>query len=170
MARLVLPSTEFKSSFLEAMSEFIDEGRSLDAHSYPICQPFDDFLVSRQKENTNPKPGDGRMANTDFWLIEKFSFVGRLNIRYELNETLREFGGHLGYEIRPSLRRRGYGKQILTLGLEKAKKYGLSRLLVICNEDNFASRKFIESAVGQCENTITEPNSKIRKMRYWILV
>ena len=50
----------------------------------------------------------------------------------------------------------------LELGLAEARKQGLERVLITCDEDNEASRRTILSAGGVYENTID------RSQRYWI--
>ena len=74
----------------------------------------------------------------------------------------KEEGGHIGYSIRPSQRRKGFAKLQLELGLAEARKQGLDRVLITCDEDNEASRRTILSAGGVYENTID------RSQRYWI--
>ena len=101
-------------------------------------------------------------------MIDKNAFIGRLSLRHELNEFLLKIGGHIGYEIRPSRRKQGYGTEILRLGLEKAKELGLHRVLVTCDEDNIGSKKIIEHNGGKFENSIEIDGDKVKKLRYWI--
>jgi Acetyltransferase (GNAT) domain len=95
-----------------------------------------------KKDRSKLKPGI--VPGSDFWLIDNNEFIERLSLRYELNEFLLKMGEHIGYEIRPSKRKRGYGAEILRLGLQKAKELGLQRVLVTCDEDNIGSKKIIE--------------------------
>ena len=53
--------------------------------------------------------------------------------------------GHIGYDIAPSFRGRGYGKQMLKFALIEAKKLGITKVLITANEDNYASRRVIEA-------------------------
>jgi len=56
--------------------------------------------------------------------------VGRVSIRHELNDFLAEFGGHIGYAVRPQFRRRGHATEILRQALVVARGEGVERVLV----------------------------------------
>jgi predicted acetyltransferase len=79
-------------------------------------------------------------------------WIGHLTFRPLINARYLQRGGHIGYEIRPSKRRQGYGTAMLRLGLDEARAHGLDRVLLTCNEDNAGSRKVIERNGGQLEN------------------
>jgi predicted acetyltransferase len=85
-----------------------------------------------------------------------------------LNDFLLKQNGHIGYFIRPSKRKMGYGKKILQLGLLEAKKMGLPKVLITCDEDHFASQKIIEANGAILENIIETENGKPKTRRYWI--
>ena len=89
-------------------------------------------------------------------------------LRHEVNEHLLQMGGHIGYDIRPSRRRQGYGKLILKYGLDRAKILGLERVLLTCDEDNLGSRRIIESHAGMLENIIEVEQWSAKVCRYWI--
>jgi len=57
--------------------------------------------------------------------------VGRVSIRHELNDFLAEFGGHIGYAVRPQCRRRGHATEILRQSLVVARGEGVERVLVV---------------------------------------
>ena len=99
-----------------------------------------------------------------FWLIEGDAFIGEANVRHELIKE----GGHVGYGIRPSRQRQGYGKLILALALEECRRLGLARVLVTCLEDNLASARIIEANGGELENVIDDPAGRGPLRRYWI--
>ena len=85
------------------------------------------------------------------------------------SRSLRE-GGHIGYEVPPLRRGRGYGKLFLRLALARAMTKGLTRILITCNEENEGSRRIIESAGGKLENRVvsSEPANEGRIVnRYW---
>ena len=122
--------------------------------------------LHEKKHRSKLKPGI--VPGSDFWLIDNNEFIGGLSLRHELNENLLKIGGHIGYEIRPSKRRQGYGTEILRLGLEKAKELGLQKVLVNCDEDNIGSKKIIEHNGGVLENAIDIEGDPVKKLRYWI--
>lgn len=69
--------------------------------------------------------------------------VGRVSVRFALNDLLRENGGHIGYAVRPSFRGRGAASEILRQALVIARAEGVHRALVTCDVDNAASARAI---------------------------
>ena len=106
------------------------------------------------------------MPATALWLVDNGEFIGSLSLRHRLNENLLKMGGHIGYSIRPSARKRGYGTKILELALPIAKSLGIDKVLVTCDDDNTGSAKIIEKNGGVLENKV-EHEGKLKR-RYWI--
>jgi predicted acetyltransferase len=77
-------------------------------------------------------------------------------------------GGHIGYEIRPTQRKRGYGKLILRLALQEARALGIDRALLTCDCTNAASRRIIEANGGMLEDELQQGDGKPSKLRFWI--
>jgi predicted acetyltransferase len=103
-----------------------------------------------------------------FWLVDGETYVGRVNLRHRLNPRLRRLGGHIGYEIHPSLRRRGYGTRALALALERARALGLHRVLLVCAEENVGSRRIIEANGGRLEGIFRVRERPEPVCRCWI--
>jgi predicted acetyltransferase len=164
---LVDPSNDYRDEFLAAQREFAGEGQ----RRYDLQRIANDFprfvhhlLLQRDRSQVEP----GLVPFSDYWLIDNDEYIGRLSVRHELNDFLFRIGGHIGYEIRPSKRRRGYGYKILFLGLEKARELGFRRVLLTCDEDNIGSKKIIERNGGVFENATYVAGGSVRKLRYWI--
>ena len=94
--------------------------------------------------------------------------VGMIQFRHELNDYLREYGGHIGYSVRPNERRKGYAGRMLAECLEVCRVFGLDRALVTCNEDNEGSRRTILGCGGVYENTLYSERDGASHQRYWI--
>lgn len=93
--------------------------------------------------------------------------VGTIQLRYELNDYLLTRGGHIGYGVRPSERRKGYASAMLGQVLAIARELGIDRVLITCDEDNVASARTIMRCGGVLENEHTDDEGKTVK-RYWI--
>jgi predicted acetyltransferase len=158
--------TSYRDTYLEAVREFQTEGRYLDWMVEELLVQFPQFVQSLQARKTHPLPG--RVPETVYWLVDGETFIGRLSLRHELNPSNSLVGGHIGYEIRPSRRRQGYGTAILRLGLEKARDMGLQQVLVTCDDTNIGSRKIIEINGGIWQDTNTIPGHSVPVRRYWI--
>ena len=104
-----------------------------------------------------------------FGFASNGSIAGRIAIRHELNEALLKIGGHIGYGIVPSMRGQGYASEILALALPFCRsELRLDRVLLTCDDDNFASIRTIEKSGGVLENKLLEDGMRIAKRRYWI--
>ena len=134
-------------------------------HPNPI-ENFAKFL-DKIKDYANGEniPKD-HVPQVDYWLINNEKFIGRVAIRLRLTPALRKLGGHIGYAIRPSARKKGYGTAMLNMALEKAKNIGLKKVLLGCNETNTGSKKIIEKNGGVFDKRY--PLDGKMKLSFWI--
>ncbi len=166
--RLVDPSIGYMDSFIEAMAEYQREGRYSEYVLEGLRRDFPSFIAALEAESRGEGLPDGYVPQTTYWLVDGGTFVGRVSIRRRLTESLLREGGHIGYDIRPSRRRQGYGTRILALALPRAGRLGIPRALVTCDDDNIGSAKIIESNGGVLENVVTTDPDRPPKRRYWI--
>lgn len=112
-----------------------------------------------------------RCPSETFFLIRKDDdkIVGMINIRYKLNEAMLKFGGHIGYGIRPTERRKGYNKINLYLGLIKANEdFELEKVMLDCSVDNLGSDKTIQALGGVLERSEIDSSDGSLTNVYWI--
>ncbi len=107
------------------------------------------------------------VPHSSFWLVdENQNILATSNLRHTLNDKLWITGGHIGYGVAPSARRKGCATKILKLTLLEAKKLGIGKALVTCSKSNIGSAKSILKNGGKfwkeipMENRITQ--------YYWI--
>ena len=85
-----------------------------------------------------------------YWLMSDGVPVGQGNLRHRLTDALREAGGHIGYAVASDQRGKGYGKELLRLLLEEARRIGITEeILVTVYPDNTASRHVAEANGGE---------------------
>lgn len=165
---LAEPSFAYKASFLEALRELHQEERYLEHDPDWLADNahFAALIERLASLRTNPPPG--WVPASELWLISGGEYIGRASIRHQLNDSLRQYGGHIGYEIRPSRRGQGYGRLICRLALEHARALGLDRVLITCDETNIASRRIIEANGGRFEQAIQIESRPIRTLHFWV--
>jgi predicted acetyltransferase len=159
------PDEKYKDSYIAAMREMEKEGRP-PAWKYEMLEMhFDEFVQMLLDDETDSSAG--RVPMTAFWLIVDKEYAGRVDIRHYLNERLEKFGGHIGYDIRPTMRRKGYGKLQLKLALQEAWALGMERALITCDDDNIGSIKIIEANGGVLQDKV-DNGRHVLSRRYWI--
>lgn len=162
---LVELDADLKDKFLEMAADYASAG---DDRYQKDAEDYEGFLKRLEMYRTGRDlPSHLVRANT-FFLLAGDELIGRGDLRHELNDFLSVMGGHIGYDVRPSERRKGYGSLILELTLEKAREIGLKRVFLTCDADNKASAKIIEKHGGKLEKQMFyEPKGKIIS-QYWI--
>jgi predicted acetyltransferase len=109
------------------------------------------------------------LVHSSFLLAEDGGeLVGRVCVRFELNDYLAVKGGHIGYGVRPRFRRMGYATEILRQGVALARTAGVSRVLVVCDDDNVGSAAVIERCGGVLEAVVARDDGDPPIRRYWI--
>jgi len=164
-ATLIKPTEELSEEFLAMAKEYFSAGE--DRYQSALGDsPAYIRGISDAARGINLLPG--RVPYTTFWLASGRRLIGRSSIRHQLTPDLEHEGGHIGYDIRPSERRKGYGTLILRLTLDEARRLGISRALLTCDSDNVASAKIIEKNGGKFQDEGVSKRSGKLITRYWI--
>jgi len=168
---LVKPDLSMAEEIMEYKKEFLAADSSMDGTT-PLrtCETAEQWLeIIGRMENPETVPAHW-VPSTQYVYLRKSDnrIVGMIQLRHELNEYLKNFGGHIGYSVRPSERRRGYAGSMLAEFLPVCRRMGLGRVLVTCLTGNVASRRTILKNGGVYENTAFEPELRANLERYWI--
>ena len=174
---LEIPSIERKNEIIDYINEFvlynsdINGAGSLDKilEGYTFEQALERCLNMQDKEYAKKL---GRCQSKTFLLIRENDdkIVGTINVRWNLTESMKQFGGNIGYGIRPTERRKGYNKINLYLGLIEAQKLGLDRVMLVCDVNNLGSAKTMQSLGGVLERTEVDPSDGVLTSVYWFNV
>ncbi|WP_242261539.1 GNAT family N-acetyltransferase [Bacillus cereus group sp. BfR-BA-01453] len=166
---LLTPTTDLQEEYLDFYNEWKDSGETMipwvitkDPSNFPAM--VQELLDAHNGINLP----DSLVPDSTYWLVTDHNrIVGAVNIRHSLTEHLFNAGGHIGYGIRPSERRKGYATKLLALSLEKAKQLNITKALIVCDEVNTASEKTILHNGGlRDEDFIEEDGNVVR--RFWI--
>lgn len=173
---LVAPAERVHASFLAAMAEFRAEGRGGPDDESMVGREIREFggrwetptgfaeyarALREQALEDAPRPS-GFVPCTTLWWVDGAEYLGRLAIRHRLTPYLREIGGHIGYDVRRSARRRGHATRMLRAALPVACDLGIESALITCDEDNVPSRKVIEKNGGVLEDQRGDV------LRFWV--
>jgi predicted acetyltransferase len=122
----------------------------------------------RDSENGRNIPAD-KVPQSTYWLVsDRERVIGIVRVRHRLNEQLLQYGGHIGYYVRPSERGKGYGRLALRLGLEELRRLGVDRALLTVNPTNKFSKRVILANGGVQDRQGADPVSGEIVDRYWI--
>lgn len=173
MIELTLPTVDRADSWRSSVAEF-PPGAVLHGFGYDgqlatdlaTVEGFTDFVTSLRNAERGVGQPDGWVPCTTYWIVDSAqpgTVLGSLALRHHLeNDFLREYGGHIGYGVRPSARRRGVASAALRAALPRARTLGLDRVLLTCDDDNLPSRATIEGCGGAFERMAGQ------RRRYWI--
>lgn len=162
MLTLIAPHADAYDAWKDCLHDFGDGPLDGSGFNQEAAAPnlsrdgFEQYLKQRLTEgDTSVEPAPGRVHCSYYWIVEdgQDEILGFLAIRHELNDFLFNYGGHIGYSVRPSARRRGVATKALAESLRLAPGLGIEDVLVTCVEENEASRAVIEGNDGQYEDT-----------------
>jgi predicted acetyltransferase len=168
---LIKPNFDYINEIKAFKKEMQDAQSSMDGTG-PLyrMENIEEWLeLSKQWE-------DSKLVPTNWVAAEQFIYVrkadnkivGMIQFRHYFNEFLELYGGHIGYSVRPSERRKGYATSMLAECLKVCKEFGLEKVLVTCIKGNEGSKRTILSNKGNYESTVFCQQDGVYLERYWI--
>ncbi|MDF1617979.1 GNAT family N-acetyltransferase [Petrocella sp. FN5] len=165
--KLTKPSLLYQSTFLDFVKDVKESGYESYTHYVKAEKNFSEFMneLIDMSEGVNIKKGWAPCSS--YWLIDNNEeVIGVIRIRHRVDNDSLEMAGHIGYEIKSSKRKKGYGQRLLELGLMEARKIGLQKVLITCDEDNVASKRMIEKCKSKYKKSIFDEESGKNILQY----
>lgn len=153
---LLRASMELEEQYYDFINDWEKDGEAIVPYAARLLDmDYKTWLEHTYKfETVDTCPSHLVPAHTYFLVQENNKIIGAVNIRHYLNEYLLNFGGHIGYGVRPSERKKGYASLMLSMALPIAKELGINKALITCDKNNVGSAKTIINNGGVLENEV----------------
>lgn len=158
-----------EATLRQAIAAFKNETPPFDfAFDFDESMCFNEYIKKLEGWSRGENLPDRFVPNSFLVGVVDGIIVGRLSLRHCLNDFLERIGGHIGYGVIPSCRRKGYATEMLQQSLPIAASLGIKKILITCDTDNNGSRAIIERCGGVFEKVTNDPGLEVQKRRYWI--
>ena len=139
-----------EKDYLEYISEWeAREEGIVPSASKRMGRTFTDCLEAWKRDESELAYDRGFVPATLYFLQDSSNrILGAIHYRHTLNDRLRENGGHIGYGVRFSERRKGLASMMLKMLLDALKIKGVKEALITCDASNIASSRTIEQCGG----------------------
>ena len=155
--RLVFPNLSYKDKATDCIREFYEYGSEINGTGgldrFLRESTYEAWLEKLVRDMDLANIPESRVHGLTYFYVREADdrIVGMINIRLALNEFLRNEGGHIGYSVRPTERRRHYGTDMLNAGLKVCGVIGIREVLVSCDKENAASAGVIKNCGGELQ-------------------
>lgn len=166
--KLVEPTIDLRTEFLDLLEDHQQAGEVYFNPDLPR-KDFAAYIRKLAKMSAVVDLQPGFVPMTTYWMVRlDRTILGASTLRHHLTPSLENHGGHIGYIIRPSQRRQGFGGLLLALTLEKAQALGIKRVRITCDTDNIGSARIIEKNGGVYSGQMIYERSGNQISQYWV--
>ena len=174
MERIFLtePAPQYAEDIWQLRQEILDcpdEDQFAGCGNLAECKSAQEWIDAVRLGSDAATCPEGRVPSNIYLAIRERDgrIVGVADLRHHIDHPiLGTWGGHTGYYVRPTERRKGYATEILRLNLEKFRQRGIRRVMITCSVDNAASEKVILANGGVFEKKVPGDGTIIK--RYWV--
>ena len=155
MFKLVFPNLKYKEKAIEFINEFYENNSEINGSGaldgYLEDATYEEWLTKVLADIDIANVEKPRVPALTYFYVreEDDKILGMINMRLALNDFLRTEGGHIGYCIRPTERRKHYATEMLKKALEVCDTMSIKEVLLSCDKDNAASSGVIKNCGGE---------------------
>ena len=153
--RLVFPTFEYKDKAIQFINEFYEYDSEINGSGgldrYLEESTYEEWLKKVLADIDIANVLQSRVPALTYFYIreEDDKILGMINMRLALNEFLKREGGHIGYCIRPTERRKHYATDMLNDALKVFATLGIKEIILTCDKSNIASAGVIKNCNGE---------------------
>jgi len=146
--KLIQPNRRLRGKFIEVIEDYKENEEWFYYYMYEeALRNYGGYLKRLEELSEGIDLPEGGVPMTLYWLVddEEEEIRGLIRIRHRAIPV----HGNIGYDIPPKMRFKGYGGELLRLGIEKAREMGMEKVRVTCAAGNAPSKRIIESNGGR---------------------
>ena len=166
MIDFLLPNKKYRDEIISFYDEFERNGE--ECIGIANYKDYDSWLYEKENRFKGQNLLKGYVRENFYICLKEQKLVGVFSLKFELTDFLLNYGGHIGYAVRPSERNKGLATEMLAQGLKLAENFGMKKVLLVCDKSNSASEKVIIKNGGILENELYDPNEHQIVKRYWV--
>ena len=155
--KMVLPNMDYKDKAVDYINEFYKYGSEINGSGgldrLLKEATYEEWLQKIRNDMDIANISAPRVPGLTYFYVreEDDKIVGMTNIRLALNDFLQREGGHIGYSVRPTERRKHYATSMLGEALKVCKTIGIKDVIITCDKANIASSGVIKNCEGDLD-------------------